>query len=110
MHHHHHRAAGPVAAGVELAAGAAETAGAVAAAPFGGRPVAGGLFRVERLGDYDCSPGSAGCRPYAAKDWRQAVIFLRIGNAREEVAGRPPLFFPEANVSQMRRAPRRRVS
>ena len=67
--HHHHRAAGPVAAGVELAAGAAETAGAVAAAPFGGRPVAGGYFSSSAWGDYDCSPGSAGCRPYAAKDW-----------------------------------------
>ena len=50
MHHHHHRAAGPVAAGADLAAGT-------------------GYFGSSAWGDYDCSPGSAGCRPYAEKDW-----------------------------------------
>ena len=70
MHHHHHRAAGPVAAGADLAVGAAETAGAIVAAPFGGKSYAGnGYFGSSAWGDYDCSPGYAGCRPYATKDW-----------------------------------------
>lgn len=50
MHHHHHHAAAPVAAGADLAAG-------------------NGYFGSSPWGDYDCSPGYAGCRPYAAKDW-----------------------------------------
>jgi hypothetical protein len=84
--HHtmHHR--GPVAAGADLAAGAVGAAGAVAAgaigtadafasaatAPFGG-PYAGpgGYYAPSAWGDYECSPGYAGCRPYAAKDWRR---------------------------------------
>jgi len=71
----------PVAAGADLAAGAVNTAGAlafgaigtagaIAAAPFGGGPyVAGGYYAPGTWGDYDCSPGYPGCRPYASKDW-----------------------------------------
>jgi hypothetical protein len=79
--HHHHHMRGPVAAGADLAAGAVDTAGAVAAgaigtagaiaaAPFGAGPYAGnGYYGTSTWGDFDCSPGYAGCRPYASKDW-----------------------------------------
>jgi hypothetical protein len=79
--HHHHHMRGPVAAGADLAAGAVDTAGAVAAgaigtagaiaaAPFGGGPYAGnGYYASSTWGDFDCSPGYPGCRPYASKDW-----------------------------------------
>lgn len=74
----------PVAAGAGLAAGAVNTAGAVAAgaigtagaiatAPFRGAYAAdpgwGGYYSPGTWGDYDCRPGSPGCRPYAEKDW-----------------------------------------
>jgi hypothetical protein len=76
----------PVAAGADIAAGAVNTAGAVAAgaigtagaiaaAPFGGGPYAAapgwnnGYYSSSTWGDYECSPGYAGCRPYAEKDW-----------------------------------------
>jgi hypothetical protein len=74
----------PVAAGADLAAGAADTAGAVAggvigtagaiaAAPFGGSyaaiPGGDGYYAPSAWGDFDCRPGYAGCRPYGAKDW-----------------------------------------
>ena len=85
MHHHHHMR-GPVAAGADLAAGAVDTAGAVAAgaigtagaiaaAPFGAGPYAAGpgwnqgYYGTSTWGDFECSPGYAGCRPYSAKDW-----------------------------------------
>ena len=64
----------PVAAGAELAAGAIDTAGAVAAAPFGSSYAAApgwdsGYYAPSSWGDFDCRPGYAGCRPYGAKDW-----------------------------------------
>jgi hypothetical protein len=79
-HRRHWRAAqgyspNPVAAGAGLAAGAVNTAGAVATAPFGGPypngPYAGpgGHYASSGWGDYECRPGTAGCRPYASKDW-----------------------------------------
>jgi hypothetical protein len=85
-HRHGQRIArghGPVAAGADLAAGAVDTAGALAAgaigtadalafaatAPFGAPAVQGGYYAPSAWGDYDCNPGYAGCRPYAAKEW-----------------------------------------
>jgi len=67
-------AAGAVNAAGALAFGAVNTAGAIAAAPFGGGPYAaapgwGGYYSPGTWGDYDCSPGYPGCRPYASKDW-----------------------------------------
>jgi hypothetical protein len=64
----------PVAAGADLAAGAADTAGAIAAAPFGGSYAAApgwdsGYYAPSNWGDFDCRPGYAGCRPYGSKDW-----------------------------------------
>ena len=70
----------PVAAGADLAAGAVDTAGAVAAGaiaatPFGGTYAAGpgwdsgGYYAPSTWGDFDCRPGYAGCRPSASKDW-----------------------------------------
>jgi len=64
----------PVAAGADLAAGAADTAGAIAAAPFGGSYAGApgwdsGYYAPSAWGDFDCRPGYAGCRPYASKDW-----------------------------------------
>jgi hypothetical protein len=83
--HHHHHMRGPVAAGADIAAGAVDTgvavaagaigtAGAIAAAPFGAGPYAAGpghsgYYGTSTWGDFDCSPGYAGCRPYASKDW-----------------------------------------
>ena len=71
-HHHHHHHMNPVAAGADLAAGAAETAGAIVAAPFGAGPGwnNAGYYGTSTWGDFDCSPGYAGCRPYASKDWK----------------------------------------
>jgi hypothetical protein len=75
----------PVAAGADLAAGAADTAGAaaagaigtagaIAAAPFGGSFAQApgsdsGYYAPSAWGDFDCRPGYAGCRPYSSKDW-----------------------------------------
>jgi hypothetical protein len=75
----------PVAAGADLAAGAADTAGAaaagaigtagaIAAAPFGGSYAQApgsdsGYYAPSAWGDFDCRPGYAGCRPYSSKDW-----------------------------------------
>ena len=87
-HRRHWRAAqahapNPVAAGANLATGAVNTAGAVATgavntagaiatAPFGGPSAApGGYYASSAWGDYDCRPGTAGCRPYASKNWRR---------------------------------------
>jgi hypothetical protein len=66
----------PVAVGAGLAAGAIGTVDAMAAAPFGGAYAAGpgwdsGYYSPSTWGDHDCSPGFAGCRPYASKDWRK---------------------------------------
>lgn len=78
----------PVEAGAGLAVGAVNTAGAVAAGaigtagviasaatppynayasgPYVGTP---GYYSPSTWGDFDCSPGYAGCRPYAEKAW-----------------------------------------
>jgi len=85
-HRHGQRIArghGPVAAGADLAAGAVDTAGALAAgaigtanalafaapSPVGAPALQGGYYAPSAWGDYDCSPGYAGCRPYGSKDW-----------------------------------------
>jgi hypothetical protein len=62
-------AAGAVNTAGALAAGAIGTAGAIAAAPFGGPYYGDGYYSPGNWGDYDCSPGYAGCRPYREKDW-----------------------------------------
>ena len=70
----------PVAAGADLAAGAVntadalafsaiDTAGAIVSAPFGGAYAGPGYYAPGTWGDYDCRPGYPGCRPYASKDW-----------------------------------------
>jgi hypothetical protein len=79
-HYHHRYGANPVAAGANaaagalntagaLAAGAIGTAGAIAAAPFGGPYYGNGYYSGSTWGDYDCGPGRPGCRPYAER-WR----------------------------------------
>ncbi|HET7888255.1 MAG TPA: hypothetical protein VFL62_18690 [Bradyrhizobium sp.] len=68
-------AAGAVNTAGAVAAGAIGTAGAIAAAPFGGGPYAAapgydrGYYGSSTWGDFECSPGYAGCRPYAEKNW-----------------------------------------
>jgi hypothetical protein len=67
-------AAGAVGTAGAVAAGAIGTAGAIAAAPFGESYAEApgwndGYYATSSWGDYDCRPGSPGCRPYAEKDW-----------------------------------------
>ena len=68
-------AAGAVNTAGAVAAGAIGTAGAIAAAPFGAGPYAAapgwdsGYYGTSTWGDFECSPGYAGCRPYAEKNW-----------------------------------------
>jgi hypothetical protein len=73
MMHAHRHAPNPVAGAVDtagaLAFGAIGTAGAIAAAPFGGQYTGAGYYSPGTWGDFDCSPGYPGCRPYASKDW-----------------------------------------
>jgi hypothetical protein len=74
-HYRHHYGANPVAAGADVAAGAAGalaagaigTAGAIAAAPFGGPYYGNGYYSSSTWGDYDCGPNRPGCRPYAER-------------------------------------------
>ena len=79
MMHEHRQAPNPVVGAADAAgavAGAAiGTAGAIAAAPFGGGPYAmGGYYAPGTWGDYDCRPGYPGCRPYAEKDWAKTPL------------------------------------
>src|SRR6201996_3155000 len=66
-------AAGAVNTAGALAFGALDTAGAIATAPFGGPGWNDGYgyYASSTWGDYDCSYGAAGCRPYADK-WAQS--------------------------------------
>jgi hypothetical protein len=79
---HHRYGPNPVAAGADVAAGAVNTAGAlafgalntagaIASAPFGGGPYyGGGYYAASPWGEYDCRPGHRyECRPYASRDW-----------------------------------------
>ena len=79
MHHHHHRAAGPVAAGADLAAGT-------------------GYFGSSAWGDTTAAPALPAAVPMLRRTGASRK-FLFVGNdAREEVAGRPPLFSTRTSV------------